>query len=90
MDKEIIKALRNGAQSASNAVAQNVSVPVDAITWALRKAGMEIPTPVMGSEWMQEKGLTAPTEPGIASAIGESAGTVIPIVGFGKYAKIAK
>ena len=41
-------------------------------------------------EWMQEKGLTAPTEPGIASAIGESAGTIIPIVGFGKYAKIAK
>ena len=77
--KPLIDALRNTAQSASNMVAENVSVPVDAIAWALRKVGMPIDKPVMGSDWMREKGLTAPTKEGVSKVVGETIGLVSPM-----------
>ena len=82
--KQIVNALRNTAQSASNMVAENASVPVDVLAWALRKAGVPIgDKPVMGSDWMREKGLTAPVEEGMSKAIGDTIGMVGPM-GFSK------
>lgn len=90
MDKTaIIKALRDTAQSASNTVAENASIPVDAIAWALRKAGAKIDTPVGGSEWMAQKGLTAPVDQGLPKMAGEFLGNVVPAVGFAKAPQIA-
>jgi hypothetical protein len=59
-------------------------VPVDVLAWALRKAGVPIgDKPVMGSDWMREKGLTAPVEEGMSKAIGDTIGMVGPM-GFSK------
>lgn len=88
MDKNaLIKALRDTAKSTSNTVAGNVSAPVDAIAWALRKAGIDIQDPVMGAEWMAANGLTAPVEDGIPKMAGEVIGGVLPAVGFAKAIK---
>ena len=91
MDKQaIIRALRNGAQAASNGVAETVSVPVDLISAGLRGVGVDVPQDaVMGSEWMRNNGLTAPTDPGMATDIGYAAGSVMPMlpVNYGKLAK---
>ncbi len=88
MDKTaIIKALRDTAQSASNTVAENASIPVDAIAYALRKAGLDIQDPVMGSQWMDEQGLTAPVQQGLPKMAGEFLGNAIPAVGFAKGIK---
>lgn len=82
--KQIVDALRNTAQSASNMVAENASVPVDVLAWALRKAGVPIgDKPIMGSDWMREKGLTAPVQEGMSKAIGDTIGMVGPM-GFSK------
>lgn len=82
--KQIVDALRNTAQSASNMVAENASVPVDVLAWALRKVGVPIgDKPVMGSDWMREKGLTAPVQEGMSKAIGDTIGMVGPM-GFSK------
>lgn len=89
MDKQaIIKALRDTAQSASNTVAENASIPVDAIAWALRKAGLPIPeNAVGGSEWMAQNWLTAPVDQGLPKMAGEVIGNVVPAVGFAKAIK---
>jgi len=88
MDKQaLIQALRDTAQSASNSAASNLSAPVDAIAWALRKAGLNIPTPVGGSDWMEQKGLTAPVQDGIPKMAGEFLGSAIPAVGFARAIK---
>lgn len=91
MDKSaIIKALRNGAQAASNAVADQVAFPVDAISSGLRGVGVAVPeNPVMGSQWMRENGLTAQVEPGMANDIGYAAGTIMPMlpINYGKQVK---
>jgi hypothetical protein len=79
----LAKALRNFAQSASNTVAENVSVPVDAIAWALRKTGIPVNKPVLGSDWMREKGLTKDVEQGGAQLAGETVGMLSPL-GFTK------
>lgn len=75
----LASALRNFAQSASNTVAENVSAPIDAITWALRKAGMPINKPVMGSEWLAEKGFTRPVNDDTSKMAGEFVGLASPI-----------
>jgi hypothetical protein len=91
MDKQtIIKALRDFGQSASNTAADTVAVPVDLIASALRSGGIDVGTPVAGSQWMAEKGLTAPVEPGMAKALGESAGMIGPMVAAVKAPQIAK
>lgn len=88
MDKTaIIKALRDTAQSASNTVAENASIPVDAIAYALRKAGLDIQDPVMGSQWMEEQGLTAPVQQGLPKMAGEFLGNTVPAMGFAKAIK---
>jgi hypothetical protein len=80
MDKKaIIQALRDTAQSASNTVAANVSAPVDAIAWALRKAGLNVNQPVGGEEWMAAQGLTAPVKEGVPKMAGEAIGGVLPL-----------
>ena len=91
MDKKaVINALRNTAQSASNTIAEGVSSPVDLIASGLRKVGLPIPSnAVGGSEWMAQQGLTQPVPEGIAKTVGETAGLVVPAVGFSKPAQIA-
>jgi hypothetical protein len=81
MDTEkLAKALRDTAQSASNAVAGNVSAPVDLLAAALRKTGLNIPdNAVGGSVWMQQNGLTTPVEDGMPKYIGEAVGGVLPM-----------
>jgi hypothetical protein len=86
----IINALRNGAQAASNGVAETVSVPVDLISAGLRGVGVNVPQDAfMGSQYMRDVGLTAPTEPGLATDIGYAAGSVMPAlpVNYGKLVK---
>jgi hypothetical protein len=81
--KQIIDALRNTAQSASNMVAENVSMPMDAIAWALRKAGVPVEKPMFGSDWMKEKGVTPPVREGASKVIGDTIGMISPM-GFTK------
>jgi len=88
MDRQaIIKALRDTAQSASNTAATNVSMPIDGIAWALRKAGLDVQNPVGGSDWMAQQGLTIPVQEGIPKMIGETAGGLIPAAMFAKVPK---
>lgn len=73
-------ALRNFGQAASNNIAETVSTPIDAIAWALRKAGVPVgDAPVMGSEWMAQKGLTRPTQEGVSKMAGDFVGLVSPL-----------
>ena len=77
--EEMIKALRNAAQSASNTVAGNISSPIDAIAWGLRKTGVPIPEDAVGgSLWMNQKGLTLPVEDGNPKLVGEAIGLTVP------------
>ncbi len=82
--------LRDFAQSASNSIASNVSAPVDGIAWALRKAGVPVPAnPMGGSDWMAQKGLTAPVQQGLAQTLGEAAGMAGPMVAAARAPQIA-
>lgn len=77
---EMASALRNFGQAASNNIAETVSTPIDAIAWALRKAGVPVGNaPVMGSEWMAQKGLTRPTQEGVSKMAGDFVGLVSPL-----------
>jgi hypothetical protein len=91
MDKsEIIKALRNGAQSASNAVADTAAIPVDLLSEGLRAVGAPMPqNPVLGSQWMREKGLTAPVEPGLSADIGYGVGGALQALPM-NYGRMAR
>ena len=83
--------LRDFAQGASNSVASNVAVPVDAIAWLLRKGGVNVPpNPVMGSDWMAEKGLTREPQNKLAGFAGDMAGMVAPFAAAAKAPKIAR
>ena len=85
MDKKaLINALRDTAQSASNAVASNLSGPVDMLAAGLRKTGLPIPQNAMGgSQWMQEKGFTRDVPMGAPRVIGEAMGLAGPALAFG-------
>lgn len=84
-NKAIIKALRDTAQSASNTVAEGVSVPIDLIAAILRKAGVQVPPNAMGGEqWMKENGLVKDVPEGYPKAIGQFGGMVVPAVALGK------
>ena len=66
-------------QSFSNNAASNVSAPVDGLAWLLRKAGVPVPqNPLLGSDWMAQRGLTKPVPQNAASFMGETAGLVTP------------
>jgi hypothetical protein len=89
-DNPLIRALRSFGQGASNAVAGNVSVPVDGLAWVLRKGGIPIPqNPVGGSDWMAQQGLTAKPQNAIAGLLGETAGMVGPALMQAAAPKIA-
>ena len=76
---ELIKALRDTAQSASNTVAGNVAAPVDMIAWGLRNAGLPVPeNAVGGTSWMQEQGFMPDVDPGTPKLVGEAIGLTVP------------
>jgi hypothetical protein len=82
-------AIRDILQSASNTAASNVSAPVDALAWALRKLGLDVGQPVGGSDWMAQRGLTKPVEPGWAQVVGDTLGLSAPIMAAAKAPEIA-
>lgn len=83
--------LLDALQSASNAVAGNISGPVDLLSFLLRKAGMPVGnTPIGGSAWMEQKGLTRPVQHGMSQVLGETAGLLAPMGIAAKAPQIAK
>jgi hypothetical protein len=77
---DVGKNAKNLLQSTSNTLAENVSMPVDAMAWILRKAGVPIPeNPTMGSDWMRQNGLTAAVQPGPSAMAGETLGLLAPM-----------
>jgi len=71
--------LRNALQAMSNTAAENISAPVDGIAWLLRKAGIPVPqNALMSSDWMRERGLTAPVEQGAGQVLGQTLGLLSP------------
>ena len=77
-------------QGASNAAASNISAPVDGLAWLLKKAGVDVGTPVGGSDWMRQKGLTAEPQNKYAGLLGEAIGGVAPMLAAAKAPQIAK
>jgi hypothetical protein len=80
MDKSaIIKALRDGAQSASNGVANAVvGDPVDILASGLRYVGVPVgERPLLGTEWLKSQGITPQVEEGLPSAIGLGLGQAL-------------
>lgn len=78
-------------QSASNAVAGNVTGPADLITLALRKAGVPVPEDAVGtSAWAKGKGLVRDVEPGAARVAGETAGILGPMLAVHYAPQIAR
>ena len=78
------------AQGASNSIASNVSAPVDGISWALRKAGVPIPSnPMGGSDWMAQRGLMREPQNRLAGLLGETAGMIGPMLVAEKAPQIA-
>lgn len=86
----LLNEARDFGQAASNAVASNVSAPVDGIAWLLRKLGVNVGTPVGGSDWMAAQGLTRDVKPGAAQVLGETAGLLSPTVAAAKAPQIAR
>jgi hypothetical protein len=83
--------LLNGLQAASNAVAGNVSGPVDLLALLLRKAGVPVgDSPVGGSAWMASKGLTAPVQQGASQVAGETLGLLGPMAAVQYAPQIAR
>lgn len=76
-------------QGASNAAASNVSAPIDGLAWLLRKMGADVGTPMGGSDWMRQKGLTAEPKDKWAGLLGESVGGLAPIIAAAKAPQIA-
>jgi hypothetical protein len=72
---------RDFGQSASNTIAGNVSMPLDLIAMALRRAGIPVPEPVGGSQWMTEQGLTRDVPQGAPKLAGETLGFLAPLAG---------
>lgn len=72
---------RSFGQSASNTLAGNVAAPLDLIALALRKAGIPVPEPVGGSQWMANQGLTREVPDGASKVAGEAFGLIAPLAG---------
>lgn len=80
--RSLLSAGQDVAQGASNAVAGNVSGPVDLISWGLRKAGLGNvigSAPVGGSEWMAQRGITREPKNALAGGAGETLGLLSPL-----------
>lgn len=78
-------------KAASDAVASNVTGPVDMAAWALRKAGLPIPAaPVGGSDWAKSMGLLNGPQPTQSAQIaGETLGLLAPTMIAAKAPQIA-
>jgi hypothetical protein len=88
--RALARGLLDTTQAASNSAASTVSAPVDALAWALRKAGVPIPqAPFGGSDWMKAQGLMRDVQSPVANAVGETIGNVLPIVAAAKAPQIA-
>ena len=82
--------LRDLMQSASNVAASNVSGPVDLIGMLLRYGGIPVPQNSIGSsQWMAQRGLTAPVQQGAAQVTGETLGLLAPFAAAAKAPQIA-
>lgn len=80
-------ALADIAQSASNAIASNISGPVDLLGFGLRYIGVPVPENALGSsQWMRERGLTAEVPHGVNQLAGETLGLLSPFAPTGKIA----
>ena len=77
-------------QGASNSAASTISGPIDLIALALRKAGVPVGDPVLGSDWMARRGLTAQPKNQVAGLLGEAAGMSAPIAAAAKAPQIAR
>lgn len=80
MDKSaIIKALRDGAQSASNGIASStIGDGVDGIAYLLRGAGVPVGNaPVGGTDWLKAQGITPNVDDGLPKAVGEGLGQAV-------------
>jgi len=78
-------------QSASNAVASNVTAPVDGIAWLLRKAGVQVPeAPIGGSDWAKNAGLLRDVQQSPSSIAGETLGAIAPMLLAAKAPQIAR
>ena len=87
--RDVAKNGRGLLQGASNAVASNITGPVDLINAGMGLLGMPISRePVGGEAWARKKGLTA-AAPGAAGLAGETLGLVVPMVAAGKAPQIA-
>jgi hypothetical protein len=89
--KQLAALLRDTAQSASNAIASNVSGPVDLLSMGLKGIGLPMPqNPVGGSQWMADKGLTRDVPMGAPRIIGETLGMAGPALATNFAPQIAR
>ena len=76
---KLLELLRSGAQGASNGIASNISGNVDLLNSGLGLLGVPVSNaPVMGSQWMRDKGLTAEPQNRMAGLLGEGLGMAAP------------
>lgn len=73
---------RQLGQSASNTIAEGVTMPVDALAWLLRKGGAQVPqNPLGGSDWAKQQGMMADVPQGAPKTAGEALGLLAPMAG---------
>jgi hypothetical protein len=77
-------------QGASNSAASTVTAPIDALSWLLRKGGLQIDNPIGGSDWARQQGLTAEPRDQTMGTIGEALSGVVPIFASAKAPQIAR
>jgi hypothetical protein len=86
-----MSSIQDFLQAMSNSAASNVSAPVDGINWLIKKLGLPASeAPLLGSDWMEQRGLTRPVQQGAASILGETAGMLAPMAVAAKAPQIAK
>lgn len=84
MNPLLIEALKNGAQGASNAIADQVSAPVDNVMGKFSMVGIRPQQPVLGSSgFMQQIGAKAPAT-GMSADIGKLIGGQIMGMAMGQ------
>ena len=87
MNPLLIQALKDGAQGASNAIADQVSAPVDNVMGKLSMVGIKPQQPILGSSgFMQQFGAKAPAT-GMSADIGKLIGGQIMGMAMGAEAK---
>ena len=75
--RDVLTALTSGLQGASNASAEALTLPVDAMSWLLRQHGVDVgSSPIGGEDWARRVGLIRDPENKLAGAIGEGLGYI--------------